>query len=98
MFALMKYSLSQFLKSGGGFILACEGLGENKWSTMHFPPAVFLFCFKWRLAPATLIPLFMPGSVHSVPQWGAADAETKVPSGENTALKRSPFEAWSRSV
>ena len=32
------------------------------------------------------------------PQWGAADAEIKVPSGENTVLKRSPFKAWSRSV
>ena len=32
------------------------------------------------------------------PQWGAADAEIKVPSGENTELKRSPFIAWSRSV
>ena len=36
--------------------------------------------------------------VLSVPQWGAADAEIKVPSGENTELKRSPFKAWSRSV
>ena len=32
------------------------------------------------------------------PQWGAADAEIEVPSGENTELKRSPFIAWSRSV
>ena len=32
------------------------------------------------------------------PQWGAADAETKVPSGENTGLKPSPFKAWSWSV
>ena len=32
------------------------------------------------------------------PQWGAADAEIKVPSGENTDLKQSPFKAWSRSV
>ena len=32
------------------------------------------------------------------PQWGAADAEIKVLSGENTELKRSPFQAWSRSV
>ena len=32
------------------------------------------------------------------PQWGAADAEIKVPSGNNTELKRSPFKAWSRSV
>ena len=32
------------------------------------------------------------------PQWGAADAEIKVLSGENTELKRSPFKAWSKSV
>ena len=32
------------------------------------------------------------------PQWGAADAEIKVPSGENTELKRSRFKTWSRSV
>ena len=32
------------------------------------------------------------------PQWGAADAEIKVPSNENTELKHSPFKAWSRSV
>ena len=32
------------------------------------------------------------------PQWGAADAEIKAPSGENTEFKCSPFEAWSRSV
>ena len=35
---------------------------------------------------------------HVFPQWGAVDAEIKVPSGENTELKRSPFIAWSRSV
>ena len=27
-------------------------------------------------------------------QWGGADTEMKVPSGENTELKRSPFKAW----
>ena len=32
------------------------------------------------------------------PQWGAADAEIKVPSVENTELKRSLFKAWSSSV
>ena len=31
------------------------------------------------------------------PQLGAADAEIKVPSGENTELQRSPFTGWSRS-
>ena len=37
-------------------------------------------------------------SLHRPPQWGAADAEIKVPSGENTQLKRSPFKAWSKAV
>ena len=37
-------------------------------------------------------------SINSSPQWGAADAEIKVPSGEITELKRSPFKAWSKSV
>ena len=32
------------------------------------------------------------------PQWGAADTEIEVPSGESTELKRSPFKAWCRSV
>ena len=40
----------------------------------------------------------VPLSYDSASQWGAADAEIKVPSGENTELKRSPFHAWSRSV
>ena len=31
-------------------------------------------------------------------RWGAADTEIKVPSGENTEFKCSPFKAWSRSV
>ena len=31
-------------------------------------------------------------------QWGAEDAEVKVPSGENTELECSPFKAWSRPV
>ena len=36
---------------------------------------------------------------HSLtPQWGAAHAEIQVPSGENTELEGSPFEAWGRSV
>ena len=32
------------------------------------------------------------------PQWGTSDGKNKVPSGENTELKRSPFKALSRSV
>ena len=34
----------------------------------------------------------------SVPLLGAADAESEVPSVENTEPKGSPFKAWSRSV
>ena len=42
---------------------------------------------------------FFPSSSSLLPpQWGSADAEIKVPSGENTELKRSPFKAWSGSV
>ena len=37
-------------------------------------------------------------SIFFSPQWGAADAEIKVPSGGNTVFKCSPFKAWSRSV
>ena len=47
-----------------------------------FPPAVLIL----------LISSF-PFVFKSAPQWGAADAEIKVPSGENTELKRSPFKA-----
>ena len=38
-------------------------------------------------------------SLHLNPlQWGAADAEIKVPSVENTELEGSPCKAWGRSV
>ena len=37
-------------------------------------------------------------TTNATPQWGGADAEIKVPSGENTELKPSPFKAWGRSV
>ena len=36
--------------------------------------------------------------ISETPQWGAADTEIKVPSGENTELTCSPFKDWSRSV
>ena len=37
-------------------------------------------------------------AVFKSPQWGAAGAEIKVPSDENTELKGSPFKTWGRSV
>ena len=50
----------------------------------------------WSFCLFTLISVLMPlvlFVISLVPQWGAADAEIKVPSGENTELKRSPFKA-----
>ena len=57
--------------------------------------AVFLSLFVSSSLCCSFVCLFCGGGD---PQWGAADAEIKVPSGENTELKRSPFQAWSRSV
>ena len=38
--------------------------------------------------------MFFSGFFGPTPQWGAADAEIKVPSGENTELKRvGPYKA-----
>ena len=45
----------------------------------------------------TVCNVYLPPSL-DVQQWGAADAEIKVPSGENTELKRYSFKACSRSV
>ena len=52
------------------------------------------------LLDLSTIYLFLKVSLNGfrVPQWGAADAEIKVLSGENTELKRYPCKAWSRSV
>ena len=48
--------------------------------------------------PHVLSPVSMVDPIPA-PQWGAADAEIKVPSVENTELKGSHFiKAWSRSV
>ena len=45
------------------------------------------------ITPVVALTVFPP-----IPQWGAADAEIKIPSDENIELKRSTFKAWSRSV
>ena len=64
------------------------------------------FSFRFTLVVATVNMLSVATIVRYVcfratgrsilPQWGAADAEIKVPFGENTELKRSAFKAWSR--
>ena len=53
-----------------------------------------------RLVECLVLHVVRPVHVYYTkkPQWGAADTEIKVPSGENTELKRSPFKAWSKSV
>ena len=50
---------------GGGFFLTCKDLGEC--STIHSPPVLFCCChlFEVKISLSTLIPRFMPGSVHS---------------------------------
>ena len=54
-------------------------------------PIIGRLFIEWRLFPgppmAALTSLLLGLPLH----WGAADAEIKVPSGENTELKRSPF-------
>ena len=56
--------------------------------------------YALQKSPVLLLSLYytLPFFVLSAPQWRAVDAEIKVPSDENTELKRSPFTAWSRSV
>ena len=75
---------------------------------LHFIPSIlsttprFLTLFSQSyfclIGPFNYIPL-SKSLLNGTPQWGAADAEIKVPSGENTEKKRkrSPFKAWSRS-
>ena len=51
---------------GGGFFLACGNLGRM--FDHSFPACAFLFIylfFEAEISSRTLIPLFMPGSVHS---------------------------------
>ena len=63
---------------------------KTKYVTTVYSPILFLFIYIYIYI---LYYLSVPP-----PQWGAADAEIKVPFGENTELERSPRKAWSRSV
>ena len=78
--------------------VSMEPFGKVKNRTFRaalLSPASFLTSFRsghctilFWLVECTLI----------LPQWGASDAEIKVPSVDKTEFKRSPFKAWSRSV
>ena len=69
--------------------------------TVAFPNNVmvawsqFVYLSKWTFPSYTFVSrVFFPLETTV----GSCDAEIKVPSGENTELKRSPFKVWSRSV
>ena len=58
------------------------------------------FCLISALLILSTIYLFIKVSFSPdiTRQWGAADAEIKVPSDENTELEGPPFTAWGRSA
>ena len=63
----------------------------------YFGASLFVCYFYLCLFPSAFVCLVVH-FLHFPPRRGAADAEIKVPSGENTKLTRSPFKAWSRLV
>ena len=60
--------------------------------------AISLKRISIRVRLSQWYPLSQSHLFRCFPQAGAADAEIKVPSGEDTELKRFPLKAWSRSV
>ena len=63
---------------------------------LECPVKISNYCIRgqgegWRVIMVIFVQM-------TTPQWGAADAGIKVPSDENTEVKGSPFQAWSRSV
>ena len=53
---------SSLLEIGGGFILACEDLGEN---VLPFINHLHFFLLSVEISLRTLVRLFMPGSANS---------------------------------
>ena len=53
---------SSIFETGGGFILACEDLGEN---VLPFINRLHFFLLSVEISLRTLIRLFMPGSANS---------------------------------
>ena len=51
-----------FICGGGGFFFACEDLGRM---LDHLFPTCAFLCVCVEISSCTLIPLFMPGSIHS---------------------------------
>ena len=93
--------LFDFWSSSAGLLyVACLGFCLNLWfgaQSWHLDPEqrLVVLSASWLMR---FLCLLVVGRVWYTPQWGAADAEIKVPSGENTEFERSPFIAWSRSI
>ena len=86
----------------GRSVILCGWLGSDCQLTNDLPLLTLESGAPYSLR-SEVFPVYsrlpsLPLPATSAPQWGAADAEIKVPSGENTELNRSPFKVWSRSV
>ena len=76
-------------------ILHCTLYGTELYCTTLLCTRLLHYTALYYTIHYTLLNYSVQGFiVHYTPQWGAADAEIKVPSGENIELKRSPFIAW----
>ena len=82
------------------YILYCDALPLMPLRKQFIPRKYYslLKLFRLSILLATQNEICWKTSECNYPQWGAADAEIKVPSGEDTELKRSPLKAWSKSV
>ena len=54
-----------FLPGGGGFFLACEDFGEKVRPFIPCLRFLIFFLSEVEISLCTLIPIFMPGSVHN---------------------------------
>ena len=76
------------------FFFFCRGIAYPRSCTVHILITCILFLFKFTVTTKRFEPLFEEVRALNrfflllplIPQWGAVDAEIKVPSGENTEL------------
>ena len=80
-------------KTGFYFVWLQQGVGDVKSFLCVFKRTLLdMFTQEWT-ANIRDKERYVTYRCFKTPQWGAADAEIKVPSGEYTELKRSPFKA-----
>ena len=80
------------------FVLWCPTFDDLRKQFIPLKHYSLLKLFRLSILLATQNEISWKTLECNYPQWGAADAEIKVPSGEDTELKRFPLKAWSRSV